>query len=491
AAGTVRFAIVIGNNRPDETNVSSLRYADDDAVATHRLFLQAGVQSVLLVTLDEDSQRLYQDIGPHMVPGVRQLQAAFVSISNAIRQANEAGKNTELILFFSGHGEVSRGEGYLVLQDGRLTRTKLYSLLAHSPATRNHVFIDACKSFYLAFDKGPSAGERSAAPVGFAVSTLPGELSNTGFVTSTTSDRDSHEWERYQAGIMSHELRSALRGAADVNGDGSVSYRELAAFLSTANRGILNAKYRPDFMVQPPGRDFGSEVLSWRLDPAVVTLQGAAIGHVYIETSLGERILDAHPASGQALTLHVPHERPIFIRRSDESGELVVDDLRPVQVATLDARPPEVGRRGALHLAFEQLFASPFGMQSVSTYQPLVSPGPVQVDPLGHRSSTRSTIGTVAGFVSVGAAAGGLALLAVSGGVGKMGDGQSNAEVSRRNQVIRDLDVTAVVVLSVAGAAGLTWGWTKLWPDVSVSVQTVSLDGGGRSGATLTVSGNF
>ena len=44
-----RFAIVIGNNQPEKLGSSVLRYADDDAVATHRLLVEAGVDSTLLV----------------------------------------------------------------------------------------------------------------------------------------------------------------------------------------------------------------------------------------------------------------------------------------------------------------------------------------------------------------------------------------------------------------------------------------------------------
>jgi len=84
------------------------------------------------------------------------------------------------------------------------------------------------------------------------------------FILSTSSDRDSHEWERFQAGILSHELRSALRGAADANLDGVVTYRELGAFLVRANQAIVNRRYRPDFMVRPPSNEFRTELLAWK-----------------------------------------------------------------------------------------------------------------------------------------------------------------------------------------------------------------------------------
>ena len=57
-AGVVQFAIVVGNNAPENTRRSRLRYADDDALAVHQLLRQAGVRSVLLVSPDQESKRL-------------------------------------------------------------------------------------------------------------------------------------------------------------------------------------------------------------------------------------------------------------------------------------------------------------------------------------------------------------------------------------------------------------------------------------------------
>src|SRR5512144_2438135 len=72
-----RFAIVMGNNHAEHDTSRSLRYADDDAVATHRLLQQAGVDSTLLVRLDEDSQRLNPELKPAGLPRLQDLDRAF------------------------------------------------------------------------------------------------------------------------------------------------------------------------------------------------------------------------------------------------------------------------------------------------------------------------------------------------------------------------------------------------------------------------------
>ena len=479
-----RFAIVIGNNKPEKLGSAVLRYADDDAVATHRLLVQAGVDSTLLVRLDEDSRGLYPELGEHGLARSQDIDRAFARAFVNIRTSTDRGKRAELLVFYSGHGDVDQGEGYVVLEEGRLTRTKLYSFLAQSPAVQNHVFVDACKSYYLAFDKGPG-GHRSSYAQPFIGEAIPAALTNTGFVLSTSSDRDSHEWERFQAGILSHELRSALRGAADVNGDGRVTYAELGAFLSAANQSIPNPRFRPDFMVRPPGRDLRREVLRWSSEVPALYLREALVDHFYVETARGERVLDAHPAMQQSLALHVPTERPLFVRLNDETAEYVVTSHEPVRVETLVAVTPEIGHRGALNLAFEKLFASPFGNADVLSFTRRGDALLVVDASPRDRPRPRQLVGTVSGSIAVGAAATALTLSLISAQRYSSGAGASQVEIDERNRQVHNLNVASIAFLAVAGAAGLTWGWTKLWPDTGVSVESSSSDKGEWRGTIL------
>lgn len=477
-----RFAIVIGNDRGERGEGESLRYADDDAVATHRLLHQAGVDSVLLVSLDADTRRLYPQLQPDGTPSERDLDAAFATLLPRMKQAREQGFATELYFFYSGHGDVDGGEGYVVLEDGRFTRSKLYSLLSRSPATRNHVFVDACKSYFLAFDKGP--GGRRQTFTGSLGPSTPSRLDNTGFVLSTSSDRDSHEWSRYQAGILSHELRSALRGAADADGDGRITYAELGAFLSTANEAIANASFRPDFLVRPPERDLREDVLTWSPAIGSVRLEGPELGHVYIETPAGERILDAHSDGHRAVMLHVPNERPLFVRSNDGTAEHAILTSDPVTVASLDGVADDTAK-GALHMAFARLFEAPFGLENVAEY---VLEPPPSAPPAPLVRSIKQAIALPAGAIAIGAALGGAAtgLLAFNRSI--VTSDASEAEVARRNIAVRDLDITAAVLTGVALVAGATWGWTRLSPDVSVSLQTAARR---DSGVSFAVDGRF
>jgi hypothetical protein len=483
-----RFAVVIGNNHGEGNRAQSLRYADDDAVATDRMLRDAGVRSQLLVTLDEDSRRLYPELVPDGAPRASDLDRALAAAADGIRQAAAQGASTELLLFYSGHGDVDGGEGYLVLEDGHLTRTQLYALLARSPATENHVFVDACKSYFMAFEKGPG-GRRSSYAQSFAGEAVPARLANTGFVLSTSSDHDSHEWERYQAGILSHEVRSALRGAADADGDGRVTYAELGAFLATANRDIPNPKFRPDFMVRAPGGHLREVVFAWRSPVASLRLEPGTLGHVYVETAEGERVLDAHPAAAQAVAVHLPSRRPLFVRSNDERGEYVLAGADPVSVAALSPSRSEVTRKGALHLAFEQLFASPFDQHSVTTYEQGSERQGGGGDGLEPAPSVmRRRLRVTGGALAIGATAGGVALdvLAL---VRAHNAGTSQVGITSANRDITRLDSASIACYAVGVAGALLWAGTTFWQGTTVAPAPPP--GAGERGMSLVLQRRF
>ncbi|MER2562153.1 MAG: caspase family protein [Myxococcaceae bacterium] len=356
------YALVIGNNQPVDGSTAELHYADDDALSFHQLLLEANASSVLLTRLDAQTRALNPDVHPE-APTLEGVERAWRDIELALRQAASAGTPAEFLLFFSGHGEVSEGEGFLALEGGRLTRSRLTAMLNAAPSRRNHVVVDACKASLAVLGKGPG-GRREPYHRG-----LVGNASApTGYLLSASSDTDAHEWERYQAGVFTFELRSALRGSADVDGDGRITYEELGGFLSRANEGIVNARFKPDFLVRAPGAGVGGlreAVLDWRR-PAALTLEGPS-EHVYVETATGARVLELN-AGPQSFALHLPAQRPLFIRSADERVERTLLAAEPTRLTDLSVSTPQVSSKGALHLAFQRLFAVPFDAQSVQAF---------------------------------------------------------------------------------------------------------------------------
>jgi hypothetical protein len=476
-----RFAIVVGNNRPERSDAEPLRYADDDAVAVHRLLVEAKVHSVLLTHFDDDTQRLANPLVPNAPPRRDALEAAFITLARAMSKVKEQGGRSEFLFYYSGHGDVEEGEGYAVFEDGRLTRRALHDLLARSPAARNHVFIDACKSYFLAFEKG-AGGERLRYGQHFVQAAEPAQLANTGFILSTSSARDSHEWERYQGGILSHEIRSALRGAADLNHDGQMTYAELGAFVASANRTIDNPRFRPDVMVHPPGGKFDEVVFDWPASLEVVSIDARAIGHFYVETAHGDRVLDAHPQADHAVALHLPSARPLFIRQNDEKAELVLAEAGPAKIPGLQPTSPQIASRGALDVAFEQLFASSFGPSDLLMFTRARSD---LVPPPQSLSDTRARTALGLTALVAGTATATLAVLALREYATSAG--ASQAEIASHNRTLVKLQIASLAGLAVAGASAIGWWLVPSKPGTRIAVAPA----GASASALLTISGAF
>lgn len=490
-----RFALVIGNNSPESGPAQAqagvaLRYADDDAVATHLLLSEAKVESLLFVRPDEATRGLHPNLQVAGAPRLTEIERGFETLTKRMQEAAAAGSRTEFLVFYSGHGDVEGGEGYVVLEGQRLTRSRLFSMLSRSPATHNHVFVDACKSYFLVFDRGP--GGRRTPYVGNWAESVPAELGNTGFVLSTSSDRDSHEWERYQGGILSHELRSGLRGAADADLDGNISYAELGAFLATANRAIRNPRFKPDFMVRAPGHDLEQKILSYPAERASLRFAPRDWGHFYIENARGERLLDAHPAPGQALRLLVPSERPLFVRQNDERAEYVIATSGAVAVDELQVAKPEIAQRGALSLAFEWMFSTPFGEADVASFR---HSAVEQRDEGGSspqtRSGARRTIAWVSGLTAVGAGAAGLTLTSLAAVSSRQAEGTSQRNIAESNERVRTLNRASIPCYGLALAAGLTWAWARWWPESKVEVVASPLGASAGEGFLLGAARRF
>ncbi len=492
-----RHAIVIGVNDPASTGRALLRYADDDAVNMYGLLRQAGADVTLLVELDENSRELHPEIVPDGAPTLDELLLEYEAIAQKMRLEQDRGYKTEFLLFYSGHGNIEAGEGYVVLESGKLSRSTLFEkILAPSPAHRNHVIVDACKSYFLVFDKGPG-GERSPYLHPFAEEEEILKHNNTGFILSASSSRDSHEWERYQAGVFSHEVRSAFRGGADVDMDGKITYAELGAFLETANKSIPNPQFRPQFIVRPPGNppgDLSSPILHWTDSENALLVDTGTLGHLYVENALGVRNLDVHPAQGQKLRLHLPPTRPMFIRKADDTVELSVSTLSGATLSTLSQQPIQIARKGALHLAFERLFDTPFDETHVRTYEQdysiLHAPTVTKQQKPEKSRTPRSIVRGAALWTAVGTAAGGLAMTLTAVGLKQKGEDASQENRYDINQDIKHLNIAAVVLYSIAGAAGATWLTQKLLPEdnsAALSLVPVAIP----SGVILGVSGKF
>ncbi len=353
AARPTIFALVIGVSRPIDRRSDPLLYADDDAILFHKLFMRIG-QSILLVEPDAESARRHGPLPEARPPTRANVRAAAEELLGRIAAARARGEAPQLYFIYSGHGEVVRSQGHLALADGRFTARDLGVLLGRSRAEGNHVIVDACKSYFIVRPGGGGGGGDAT--------TLVERFPNTGFILSTSAASSSHEWEVLHAGIFSHEVRSGLVGAADLDGDGLVSYDELRGFVEVANATIGDARFRPRIFVHAPHGD-GDRAL-FRVRPSrfpSLTIPASRAGRYLIEDARGVRLADLH--SGARVVIVVP-----------ELARLYVHDLGRALVYRVDPRPgerhlslvaePARPRRSASHEAFSHIFERPFAQGS-------------------------------------------------------------------------------------------------------------------------------
>ncbi|MFZ5439670.1 MAG: hypothetical protein ACOZQL_06660 [Myxococcota bacterium] len=254
AAAPDSYVIVVGNNQSPMLGRPQLAYADDDAVRYVEVFeaILAAPTVELLTTLDEDTRRLFPSMSARATPPRRgEVQAAFSRLRAWSEEAKRRGHRTRGYFVFAGHGDIAGGEGFLELEDGRLTAREVEELLRTAGADELHVVLDSCNSWFVLSPRKPG-GHRFPTPAE-ATRALVEKLPNVGVLLSTSAEAEVYEWSDLQSGIFSYALRSGLVGAADANRDHDVSYDELAAFIEGATRTITNPNLRPHIFARAPG----------------------------------------------------------------------------------------------------------------------------------------------------------------------------------------------------------------------------------------------
>jgi hypothetical protein len=371
APGPAVFAMVIGANRSVDVQLAPLAYADDDAFRYRDLFRSVQARTVVLTRPDDNTRRINTDVDQVQAPVERALAAAVAGLAQEVAAARRAGRRTVLYFVFAGHGNLGKQGAYLTLEDQRLTGADLdQRVLRAVGADETHVIVDACYSYLLVRERGP--GGRAREVHGF--SRLGGllERPDVGLLLSTSSARESHEWQEFQAGVFSHEVRSGLYGAADSNGDGQVSYREIAAFVNWANAAIPNERFRPEVFSRPPRGQ--TRLLDLRAAVAGRVTVDLAVepGHHLMEDQQGNRVAEFHNSRGQTVRLvRPPGPGPLFVRHLGSGREYEVPPGTDEQkLSTVAARAAPLRTRGAAHHAFSRIFSLPFDDWVVEQFQP-------------------------------------------------------------------------------------------------------------------------
>jgi hypothetical protein len=492
-----RFVLIVGVNRSVDSELPLLRYADDDAARYQELFRSLGGRTTLLTRADENTRRISPEaIAGAKAPRRQELTRAIAALAIDVAAARARGRQTLFYFVYAGHGNVSGTEAYLALEDARLTGDDIeHDIVDKVHADETHLIIDACYSYFLAYGRGPGGRRREVH--GFAPNEGLAHRTDVGLLLSTTSARESHEWEGFQAGIFSHEVRSGLYGAADLDGDGRISYREIAAFVNRANAAIPNERFRPDVFARAPRA--AGRLVDLRGGPGRhLRVDGAAqAGHYLFEDTRGVRLADFHNGRNHVLSLLLPDTAgPLYLRRTSDDREFEIPAAPAlVNLADLSAQPPRAAARGAAHDAFSLIFSLPFDDEALAAYPASAGDRAVDLtlardaaDAPAPRPRWRLVAGTAA--LGIGAASAATAVVltlsahALKGDAQRAPNQQATAALDDRIAVRRSW---ATATYAIAAAATLTGGALLLWPGGNLRATGV-VDG---SSGSLAIQGGF
>jgi hypothetical protein len=360
------FALIMGVNRSVDAELKTLLYADDDAVRYQELFRALGARTQLLARLDHDTTALSPQAAAEALPPTKFFLSRVVSLlASEIAVAHDRGVKTTLYVLYAGHGNVDGEGSYLTLEDARLSGAQLArEILDPIAADENHLIVDACYSYLLVGERGPGGARRKVE--GFSATSELARRSNLGLLLSTSSGDESHEWGAFQAGIFSHEVRSGLYGAADLDGDGSITYAEIASFLNRANQAIVNEKFRPHVFAQASAASAQLLDLRAGLGRSLAVDADFPSAHYLIEDQRGVRFVDFHNAKGRSFRLVRPGgASPLYVRSMEDGKELTVPASdESIALAGSQFVDPRVAERGAAHQAFSLIFSLPFEQAS-------------------------------------------------------------------------------------------------------------------------------
>ncbi|MFP2910800.1 hypothetical protein ACLESD_38340 [Pyxidicoccus sp. 3LFB2] len=399
------FALVVSNNRGFAPGRAVLQYADDDGAKYHEVFsmLAEPGGTVLLTELDADTQRLF----PALVPVARAPTSANVaeaarSLAERIAEAKRAGREVDFYFVFAGHGDVDQGRGFLELADRPFHAEDLQALLRQVDATRAHVILDSCNSFFVVSPR-KAGGRRYATPADMTEH-LARRLPAVGVLLSTSAEAEVYEWSELQSGVFSHVVRAGLMGAADADADGRVTYAELEAFASIAAQEIPNPLFRPRIFALGPGRSTQAALVDLRTVRSAVTLKVDAAPSVRLtlRDSQGLRWVDLHKEAGVPLALRLPPgmARGLEVERPGGAGvaHASLGEVAPgasFELASFTPSPTPPATRGVQD-QLRQLFSTPFGPQALAAFEQArsASPPPLYGISLADRERMRQLVET-------------------------------------------------------------------------------------------------
>ena len=265
------YGILVGTNSGGPGQ-QPLRYAEDDARKMAQVLKELGRYGT-------------SDLRVLIKPDGKQVLAAIDDVAQKLRAHQAKGEQAILVFYYSGHAKANAFN----LGTEELAVATLREKLRSLPAQLTLIVLDACQSGQFARVKGAEP----AADFSFnSVSRLG--TKGVAVMASSSSQELSQESDELKSSYFTHHLISALRGAADADGDGKISLDEAYRY---AYRRTLTATAQTQV---------GSQHVTLETDLAGqgdvgVTYPADAKSQLELPGSLDARVLVQHRTSGNVV----------------------------------------------------------------------------------------------------------------------------------------------------------------------------------------------
>lgn len=234
-ANTEKIALIIGCNNGLSSD-PALQYAESDAQAVAKTLTELG---------NFRQGRMYLLLGKSS----KDIIEALREISGRIKELSLEGKQTQLLIYYSGHGSSNsfhvRGE--------KLKFEQFRPIFDQIPSDLKILISDACFSGALVTEKGG----KFASPVEIKMTQSP-DVKGSIIITSASGTEFAHESKILKGSLFTHHFIAALRGAADYDKDRSITLWEAYNYarLNTIRHGSYhnNKSQHPEFDIKISGQ---------------------------------------------------------------------------------------------------------------------------------------------------------------------------------------------------------------------------------------------
>jgi len=269
-----RFAICIGVDDYEDKRIYKLQKARNDAKLLGEIFKKQGQFDYVYVMTDDKSNRDDYYPSKNKIEQTAQYVADFASPDDLI------------VFSFSGHGiSNTSGDGYIVPVDALVDKDKIFStsvkineILAkfkEKGFKKTLLLIDACRET-LETNKGINNNSLT--------SPIYTEADISAVFYGTSSGNYSYEDADSPNGIFTKFLAEALKGKADTNKDGIVTFSETETYVQEKVRdwAVNNKTYQKPY-TKIFGEKFGDLALTIQPSEAEIEKQRIFLNNIKAE----------------------------------------------------------------------------------------------------------------------------------------------------------------------------------------------------------------